>query len=130
ENRRARAAYYGLTTYLDKRIGEVLQALKATRFAENTIVIYVSDHGDMCGEHGMWWKSTFYEGAANVPMMWSWPGHFPAGITLDAVASLVDVAPTLVDFAAAPALPLQRGASLRSMLETAIAGDNWPDEAI
>jgi choline-sulfatase len=119
EHRRARAAYYGLTTYLDARIGEVLDALKQTHFAENTIVIYVSDHGDMCGEHGMWWKSTFYEGSAKVPMMWSWPGHFPANITIDSVTSLLDISPTLTDFADAPQLPLQRGNSLRAMLETA-----------
>ena len=129
ENRRARAAYYGLTTYLDNRIGEVLDALQQTHFAENTIVIYVSDHGDMCAEHGMWWKSTFYDGAAKVPMMWSWPGHFPAGVTLDAVTSLVDISPTLTDFAAAPELPLQRGNSLRSMLETGKVTD-WPNQAI
>lgn len=129
EHRRARAAYYGLTTYLDMRIGEVLEALRQTRFAENTIVIYVSDHGDMCGEHGMWWKSTFYEGAAKVPMLWSWPGHFPANVTVDAVTSLVDISSTLIDFANAPQLPLQRGHSLRALLETG-ADAAWPDQAI
>ena len=129
EHRRARAAYYGLTTYLDARIGEVLEALKQTRFAENTIVIYVSDHGDMCAEHGMWWKSTFYDGAAKVPMLWSWPGHFPANVTIDAITSLVDISPTLTDFTGAPQLPLQRGNSLRALLETG-ADAAWPDQAI
>ena len=129
EHRRARAAYYGLTTYLDARIGEVLEALQQTHFAENTIVIYVSDHGDMCAEHGMWWKSTFYDGAAKVPMLWSWPGHFPANVTIDAITSLVDIAPTLIDFANAPQLPLQRGNSLRALIETGNDA-NWPDQAI
>ena len=125
--RRARASYYGLITFLDDLIGRMLKTLASTSFADDTVVVYVSDHGDMAAENGMWWKSSFYEGAAGVPMIWSWPGHFREGVTVDRVTNLIDVGPTLIDLAGGEALPRAAGNSLRPMLET---GDdaNWTDE--
>jgi choline-sulfatase len=93
----ARAAYYGLVEYHDRLCGRVLEALRRTRFAANTLVVYLSDHGDMAGEHRVWTKSNFYEGSACVPMIWSWPGRFRADATVDQVTSLLDVGPTLVE---------------------------------
>jgi choline-sulfatase len=58
---RARAAYWGMVSDLDAMIGQILSALHRNGLAENTLVIYTSDHGDMLGEHGLWWKHTFYE---------------------------------------------------------------------
>ena len=55
----ARAAYYGLVTFMDELIGKLLSTLSDTRFADNTLIIYTSDHGEMAGEHRMWWKSSF-----------------------------------------------------------------------
>ena len=69
--RRARAGYYGLITYLDEKIGRLLQTLRETNQEENTIVIYCSDHGEMNGEHGMWRKSSFYEASVRVPLQLS-----------------------------------------------------------
>jgi choline-sulfatase len=71
---RVRAAYYGLTTFIDRVMGRVLDALESAQLAENTIVIYTSDHGEQLGEHGLWWKSTFFEGSVGVPLIVSWPG--------------------------------------------------------
>ena len=56
QTRRGRAAYYGLVTFADERIGQVLDALERNGLADNTVVVYVSDHGEMMGEHGLWWK--------------------------------------------------------------------------
>ena len=64
QTRRARAAYYGLVTFADERIGQVLDALERNGLAEDTVVVYVSDHGEMMGEHGLWWKCNFYESSA------------------------------------------------------------------
>lgn len=114
--RAARAAYYGLVTYMDERIGEILKALDSTPFAENTVVVYLSDHGEMAGEHGMWWKDSFYEGSVGIPMIWSWPKHFDTGRREDAIVNLVDVGPTLLDFAGAESLPDARGQSLAGLL--------------
>lgn len=128
EIRTARAAYYGLVTYLDQLIGNLLATLAATRYADNTIVIYASDHGEMAGHHRMWWKSSFYQESVGVPQIWSWPGHFGAGRVCERVTSLLDVGPTLVDLADGEAMPLVRGRSLRGFLEE---GDvpGWDDVA-
>jgi choline-sulfatase len=72
---RTRVAYYGLTTFLDRQVGEVLNALEQSGQAENTIIVYCSDHGETLGEHGLWWKSTFYDGSSRIPLIVSWPGH-------------------------------------------------------
>ena len=100
--RSGRAGYYGLITYLDEKIGRLLTALEETGQAENTVVIYTSDHGEMNGEHGMWRKSNFYEASARVPLQMKLPGHLQAGKRLDEVVSLVDLTATLVDLANAP----------------------------
>ncbi|MCL4546034.1 MAG: sulfatase-like hydrolase/transferase [Chloroflexi bacterium] len=94
--RRGRAAYYALITYVDHWIGRILQALETSDQASNTLVIYVSDHGEMAGEHGMWRKSNFYEFAARVPLLMRWPQVLPAGRRIAKPVSLVDVTATLV----------------------------------
>ena len=127
--RRARAAYYGLVTFMDEQIGRLLQALSGTAFAKDTAVVYLSDHGEMAGEHGMWWKSSFYEGSVRVPMLWSWPGRFPEGRVIPRVTSLLDVGPTLLDLAGADLLPGASGRSLAGFLSGSGEVEDWPDEA-
>ena len=126
--RRARAAYYGLVTFMDEQIGRLLQALETSAWADDTVVIYTSDHGEMAGELGMWWKSSFYEGSASVPMIWSWPGEFTEGSRVQAVTSLLDIAPTLTHLAGAEDLPGLRGASLCEFLEGGTPA-KWPGTA-
>lgn len=127
--RRARAAYFGLATMMDHNIGRILDTLVETGLAEMTVVMYTSDHGDLAGEHGMWWKDSFYEGSVRVPLIWSWPGHFRTNYRVDAVVSLLDVGPTLTELANAEPLPSARGHSLVSFLRTDGATENWPDVA-
>ncbi len=97
--RRARAGYNGLITYLDEKIGTLLQTLDETGQLENTVVIYTSDHGEMNGEHGMWRKSNFYEASSRVPLQVMFPDKLSAGKRIDDVVSLVDLTATLVDIA-------------------------------
>ena len=94
--RNAMAAYYGLVTFLDEQIGVVLQGLREAGFAENTRIIYTSDHGEMLGEHGCWWKSVMYESAVAVPLIVAGP-DVPAGKLVSANAMLVDVFPSIVE---------------------------------
>lgn len=129
DRRAARAAYYGLVTRTDELVGDVLGALAETSFADDTIVIYLSDHGEMAGEHGMWWKSSFYQGSVGVPMIWSWPGHFAEGRTVDQVTSLLDVGPTLVDLADGEPMPCVAGRSLTGFLTGDGDVPDWPDVA-
>jgi choline-sulfatase len=93
--RRSRRAYFANISYLDDKIGEILQVLDDTR--QEAIILFVSDHGDMLGERGLWFKMSFYEGSARVPLMISAPGMEP-GMVTDPV-STIDVCPTLCDLA-------------------------------
>jgi choline-sulfatase len=95
--RRSRRAYFANISYIDDKIGEVLAALSATRQAENTIVLFVSDHGDMLGERGLWFKMTFFEGSVRVPLMIAAP-DLPSG-RINAPVSTLDVLPTLAELA-------------------------------
>ncbi len=95
--RRSRRAYFANITYVDEKIGGLLDILDRGRMAENTIVVFVSDHGDMLGERGLWFKMNFFEGSARVPLMIAAPG-LPAG-RIDAPASTLDVTPTLGELA-------------------------------
>ena len=125
--RRARAAYYALISYFDEKIGELLDTLDATGQRENTVIIHLSDHGDMNGEHGMWRKSNFYEASARVPLQIAWPGRIEGGRRLSEVVSLVDVSATIGAIAGDECgLPLD-GDSLLPLL-TGSAPD-WKDEA-
>ena len=120
--RRSRRAYFANISYLDDKIGEVMEALEATR--QEAVILFVSDHGDMLGERGLWFKMNFFEGSARVPLMMAAPGLEPRRI--DAPVSTLDVCPTLCDLAGvsidevAPwtdgetLLPLARGLAERS----------------
>lgn len=125
--RRGRAAYYGLVTYLDAKIGRLLQAIEETGQSENTLVIYTSDHGEMAGEHGMWRKSNFYEYASRVPLLLSWPGQLPADRRVSEVVSLVDLIASVVEASGAtPVAPLD-GDSLLPLARG--EGHSWKNEA-
>ncbi|MEM6940465.1 MAG: choline-sulfatase [Pseudomonadota bacterium] len=91
----ARRAYFANVSYLDDKIGEILQVMEDTR--QEAIIVFVSDHGDMLGERGLWFKMSFYEGSARVPLMISAPQLAPGRV--DAPVSLIDVCPTLCDLA-------------------------------
>ena len=93
--RRSRRAYFANLSYLDDHIGRLLDTLSATR--QEAIVAFVSDHGDMLGERGLWFKMNFYEGSARVPLMLRAPGLEPGRI--DAPVSTIDLGPTLCDLA-------------------------------
>jgi len=96
--RRSLAAYYGLVTFTDHNIGRMLDIIDQSSLRENTVVIYTSDHGEMAGHHGLWQKFCFYEPSVRVPLVVRYPGG-PRGIRVKESVSLVDLAPTLCDFA-------------------------------
>ncbi len=125
--RQVRSAYYGLITYLDDQIGQLIAALEQTGQLENTIIIYVSDHGEMLGEHGLWYKCNFYEQSVHIPLIIAGPG-VPANQRIAEVVSTVDLTATLHDLAGVESLVAIDGASLLHLLN----GDmhNWKDEAL
>ncbi|MES3000171.1 MAG: sulfatase-like hydrolase/transferase, partial [Pseudomonadota bacterium] len=97
--RNARHAYYAMASYVDEKIGKVLEALDASGLAKDAIVVFCGDHGEMMGERGMWFKQTFYEWSSRVPLLVRWPGHIEPG-RRTAPCSLVDLLPTFLDAAA------------------------------
>ena len=93
--RRARQGYFANISYIDDKIGEILDVLEATR--QEAIVVFLSDHGEMLGRRGLWFKMNFFEGASRVPLMIAAPGLTPARI--DTAVSTLDVVPTLAALA-------------------------------
>ena len=92
---RSRRAYFANISYLDDKIGEVLEALDATR--QEAIILFVSDHGDMLGERGLWFKMSFYEGSSRVPLMIAAPEMNPGHV--GEPVSTIDICPTLCELA-------------------------------
>ena len=98
---RAIAGYYGLVSALDENIGKVLKALERAGLADDTRVVYTSDHGDNLGARGLWGKSTFYEESSGVPLILSGDG-IAAGAQCATPASHVDVYPFVFECVGAP----------------------------
>ncbi len=98
--RNARHAYYGMTTYIDDKVGRILKTLDAVGLRDNTIVVFTADHGEMLGERGMWFKQYFFEGSVRVPLIVSYPAAYAPGRVADHV-SLVDLLPTFMDWSGA-----------------------------
>jgi choline-sulfatase len=124
QTRAARRAYYGAVSYVDDQIGTLLAALEEGRFADDTIVVLLADHGDMLGERGLWYKMNFFEPACRIPLIVHAPRRFVARRVAGS-ASLVDMLPTLCELAgvdAAYATPLD-GASLVPQLNGAAGSD-------
>ncbi|OED43406.1 choline-sulfatase [Chromatiales bacterium (ex Bugula neritina AB1)] len=94
--REAIAAYYGLTSFMDNCVGRIINAMDRSGQTENTVVVYISDHGEMLGDHGFWTKQVMYEQSAGVPMIAAGPG-FPIKHRVTTAASLIDIAATAVD---------------------------------
>ena len=112
--RRSRRAYFANISYLDDKLGEVMEALESTR--QEAIIMFVADHGDMLGERGLWFKMSFFEGSARVPMMISSPDMEPG--LIETPVSNIDVCPTLCDLAGVDMeeiMPWTEGMSLKPM---------------
>ena len=118
KTRRMLAAYYGEVSHLDRQVGRVLEALVARGLDENTVVVYLSDHGDYCGNNWAFYKyAGLYDSLIRVPLVVRWPGAAPKGGSCDELVSLVDVAPTFLDAAGLDGPADLDGHSLRPLLE-------------
>ena len=95
--RNARRGYYGMISHIDALFGRVMQALETSGLSDNTAVIFSSDHGDMIGERGMWFKKTLFNPAIQIPLIIHHPQHAPGRVS--APVSLIDIFPTLCDMA-------------------------------
>lgn len=100
----ARRAYYGAVSYVDSCIGRILQVLKDCKLDDNTIIVFSGDHGDMLGERGLWYKMSFFEASARVPLLVHYPAKFAPRHVSQNVSTL-DLLPTLVDLVGSQLIP-------------------------
>ena len=122
------AAYYAMIELIDDNVGRMLDALERSGQRENTIVIFMSDHGEMLGDHGLLLKGCrFYEGLVRVPLIVSWPGQFLADVRRRTLVELTDIAPTLLELAGLPIPDRMQGRSLTSLLTEPDAADAHRD---
>ncbi len=103
------ANYYAAITALDEQLGRLLNQLATQGLADNTIVIFTSDHGDQLWSQGTMKKQQPYEESIRIPLLARWPGQIPSGHTCDALVSIVDFAPTLLGLTGLPPLPGAQG---------------------
>ena len=95
--RRSRRGYFANISYIDDKVGQLLSVLERTHMLDDTVILFCSDHGDMLGERGLWFKMCFYEGSARVPLMVAGKS-LPSGL-IEAPTSNLDILPTLCDLA-------------------------------
>ncbi len=118
------ADYWAQIDLIDENVGRLLSALEETGQDENTVIIFTSDHGDMCGDHGMRAKGCrFYEGLIRVPLIFRFPRRFKKGLVSKALVELTDIAPTLLDIVGERIPSHMQGRSLLPILK----GEASPD---
>ncbi len=103
------AQYYGMAKCIDDNVGRLLEVLRESGILEHTIIVFTSDHGDMCGEHGRVNKGVAYEASAKVPFIAFWAGQIAQGKVIDQAMSCIDFLPTILQVMSAPAIPSTDG---------------------
>lgn len=114
--RDALRAYYAMTTFIDDQVGRVVAALEKAGELENTLILYTSDHGEMAGDRGLWFKNQLLEPSIRVPMLVRMPGRPRAGQTESSLVSLMDLFPTFADHAGCEPWPGAQGDSFLPLL--------------
>lgn len=109
---RMRANYYGKISLIDHWCGRIFAACEQRGLMDELLVVFWSDHGEMVGDHGLLYKSRFFESALRVPLMVRWPGRIASGLTTDAMAETVDIMPTVLEAVGADVPEGCRGKSL------------------
>lgn len=123
--RRARAGYYGHMAHVDQQVNFLLEAMDHHGVRDNTFVCFLSDHGEMLGDHHLFRKSVPYEGSARVPMLLSGPGITEGTVNADAVVELGDVMPTLLELAGLPIPETVEGCSFARLARRGHDGPEW-----
>jgi arylsulfatase A-like enzyme len=113
---RGLAGYYACVSSMDEKVGRVVAEIERLGLREDTIIVYTSDHGEMAWEHGQVEKHCMLEAAVNIPLIFSWRGHLPEGEGSEALASLVDLGPTLCELCGLEPAASFQGISLAKAL--------------
>ena len=113
-----KALYYGMVSLVDHSVGRIIEAVDRLGRRDDTVILFLSDHGDYLGDHGMYGKGLPYESALRTPLIARGPG-IAAGLTIDSVESTLDIAPTLLDMADVAEPEGVQGCSLKPLLRGA-----------
>jgi choline-sulfatase len=129
--RLSRRAYYAMISHLDDYLGEIIAELKHVGAYDDTVIVFTSDHGDMLGERGMWFKRSFYQGSLQVPMIFHNPKRIKPGRVKECV-TLADLCPTFAELGGAKAVSDEFGSDQSaSFLGLLMDGsESTKDEAI
>lgn len=113
----SQAKYYGMIELIDDQLGRLLHHLRESGEADNTVIIFTSDHGETLGDHGLMFKGCrFYEGLVRVPLLFSWPGEFSSDVQHEGLTELLDLSATLLEIAGAEIPEYHQGQSLLPFL--------------
>jgi iduronate 2-sulfatase len=123
QRRQAIQAYWAATSFMDAQVGRIVEALNRLGLAEDTVIVFTSDHGYHLGDHGLWQKRSLFERSARVPLIVCAPG-LPAGQTATAPAGMIDIYPTLTALAGLPAPDYLDGKDLTPSLKDGKAAVN------
>lgn len=124
--RQCRQAYYASISFMDAQVGRVIAALDRLGLADNTIIVFTSDHGYHMGEHGLWQKMSLFEESSRVPFLIVAPGVAAKGVSAKSPVSHIDLFPTLAELCSVKAPPNIQGQSLVPMLKDPnVAGRGW-----
>nr|AGU10881.1 Sulfatase [uncultured organism] len=129
EQRQMIRAYYAATSFMDAQVGRVIDALQEMGLADDTIVVFTSDHGFMLGEHGQWMKNILWEESDRVPLVIRVPGSRTCGKRSPRTVELLDLYPTLTELAGLPKYGRNEGTSLSPLLRNPV-DRNWTKPAL
>ena len=128
--KKVQALYYAMIAQIDDQLARILDVLEATNQAENTVVIFTSDHGEALGDHGLLEKGCrFYEGLVRVPLIFRWPGKIQENLQASGLTELLDMTSTIVELAGLEQPSYMQGRSLIPLLRGEAPADHWRDYA-
>ena len=121
------AQYFGMVKCIDDNVGKIIRTLKKNGQLENTIIVFTSDHGDLCGEHGKDNKGNPLEASAKIPFLIHYPDKINRGTVIHEALSTVDFLPTIMNLMEVPISKMAQGRDVSQLFTTGSAPENWDD---
>ncbi len=126
-NKQQMIQYYGMVKCIDDNVGKILKSLEENNLIKKTIVIFTSDHGDLCGEHARDNKGVPYEASAKIPFLIYFPGKIGPGIRIDEVLNCVDFFPTIINMMGFLTIGKEEGRDASTLFTTGKPPEGWKD---